>query len=169
VCAPGACKRVFLSSQSPAPAGKLGGIAGGDAFCQSTANAHQLGGAWKAWLSDATSSPSARFVRATVPYRLLDGSLVANDWTALTSGTLAHAINVFEDGTTVEAGTSFEVWTGTSAAGVYSSYSCSNWMNDTATAPTGIVGVSDLTTAGWTIVYQQFCNRTTLRLYCFEQ
>ena len=121
------------------------------------------------WLKNATTSPAARFTHPTVPYRLLSGTTVANDWTGLTSGTLLHPIDVFEDGTTIEAGTTFEVWTGTRPAGTYSGNSCNNWTNDTATAPNGDVGVTGQTNAGWSQVYMQFCNRTTLRVYCFEQ
>src|SRR5262249_60032996 len=100
VCAPGTCKRVFVSSGVPAPSGKLGGVTAADTFCQTTADGKRLGGTWKAWISDTTSSPSTRFTQATVPYRLLDGSTIANNWMALVSGTLQHSINIQEDGTT---------------------------------------------------------------------
>jgi hypothetical protein len=51
-----------------------------------------------AWLSDSTGSSSTRFTRATVPYKLVNGSTVASNWTALTSGTLAHAMDLTETG-----------------------------------------------------------------------
>jgi hypothetical protein len=170
VCAPGACKRVFVSANSPVPSGNLGSVAAMDAYCQSLANANRLGGTWKVWLSesDPMTAPSVRFTHATVPYRLLDGNVVANNWTSLTSGTLAHAINVTEDGLPVESG-SLEVWTGTTAAGTYSGNACANWTNATANLPNADVGVTNQTGAGWTKVYLQFCNRTTIHVYCFEQ
>lgn len=168
-CPEGTCKRVFVSAAVPVPSGKLGGVGGADIFCQQAADASQLGGIWKAWLSDTSSSPSARFTHATVPYRLLDGSTIAADWTALTSGALAHAINVFEDGTAVQAGVILEVWTGTTVSGTYSGNACANWTNDTATPPIADVGLSNQTNAGWTHQYQQYCNRTTIHVYCFEQ
>ena len=37
------------------------------------------------------------------PYRLLDGTLVANDWNDLTSGAIANAINVSESGSIIGA------------------------------------------------------------------
>jgi hypothetical protein len=169
VCAPGTCKRVFVSLASPAPRGNLGGIAAVDTFCQTSADAKSLGGTWKAWISDTTGSPSTRFTKATVPYRLLDGSTIAANYTALTSGTLAHAINVHEDGMPVPSGTTYEVWTGTKIDGTYSTRACANWTNDTASAPTADIGVTSVTNNGWTNIYQQFCDRTMLRVYCFEQ
>jgi hypothetical protein len=169
VCAPGTCKRVFVSSAVPAPSGKLGGAAAVDTFCQSAADAKRLGGTWKAWISDTSSSPSTRFVKATVPYRLLDGSTIANNWTALASGTLQHSINIQEDGTPLPAAAVWEVWTATTPSGVYSGDACANWTNDTANPPTADVGVTSVTNAGWTDIYQQFCDRTTLHVYCFEQ
>jgi len=140
-----------------------------DTFCQTSADAEGLGGQWKAWISDTTTSPAARFTHATVPYRLLGGVAIANDWIGLTSGTLLHAIDVFEDGTSPEAGVVLEVWTGTNVNGLYSGKSCANWTNDTASPPNADVGVTSQTNAGWTSVYQQFCDRTTHRVYCFEQ
>jgi hypothetical protein len=169
VCAPGMCKRVFLTSAVPAPSGKLGGLAGADAFCLSTATMAKLGGTWKAWLSDTSGSPSTRFTQATVPYRLLDGSTIASNWTSLTSGTLMHVINVYEDGTPVAAGVTHEVWTGTTPTGTYSGNACANWTNDTAMAPNADIGLSNQTSASWTRIYMQFCDRTTLHLICFEQ
>jgi hypothetical protein len=153
----------------PVPSGKLGGVAAVDTFCQTTADAKSLGGTWRAWISDTTSSPSTRFTKATVPYRLLDGSTIANNWTALASGTLQHAINIQEDGMPPPAAAVLEVWTGTTASGTYSGHACANWTNDTNAAPTGDVGVSSVTNSGWTNIYQQFCDRTTLHVYCFEQ
>jgi hypothetical protein len=167
-CQAGVCKRVFVSSQPPPTGGNLGGLAGADAFCQSAANSRQLGGTWKAWLSDAATSASARSTHATVPYVLLDGNIVAANWTALTSGTLAHPINVSEDGT-IHTSDVLEVWTGSTLTGAYSGRSCTSWTSNAPGPNTADVGVSDQTNADWTNRYQQYCDRTTVRLYCFEQ
>jgi hypothetical protein len=168
VCEPGACLRVFVSSGYPAGSGNLGGTSAADAFCQSAADQARLGGTWKAWLSDTKSQPSTRFTKSTVPYRLLDGNVVANNWTSLLSGTLAHAINVSETGIAFTNG-SVEVWTGTTTTGIYSGNSCADWTNDTQNPPNAEVGVSSQTNFGWTQAFVQFCNRTTIHLYCFEQ
>jgi hypothetical protein len=45
------------------------------------------------------SSPSVRFTRSAVPYRLIDGTLIANDWADLTDGTIAHDLDLTEIGT----------------------------------------------------------------------
>jgi hypothetical protein len=169
VCAPGACKRVFVSDKPPAPSAKLGSVAMADAFCQSTAAAVKLGGTWKAWISDATTSPSIRFARANVPYVLLDGTQIAANWTSLTSSTLMHAINMSELGRRFTGGDGQEVWTGTMPSGAPSGNSCGNWTNESANPPYATIGGTDVTNGAWSNLYDQFCNRTTLRVYCFEQ
>jgi hypothetical protein len=85
------------------------------------------------------------------------------------SGTLQHPINIQEDGTPPPAAAVYEVWTATRANGTYSGNACANWTNNTATPPTGDVGVTSVTNSGWTDIYQQFCDRTTIHVYCFEQ
>ncbi|MCB1058064.1 MAG: hypothetical protein KDD11_21405, partial [Acidobacteria bacterium] len=48
--------------------GNFGGLAGADAFCQSLADAVSLGGTFKAWLSDSTTSPADRFAHRSESY-----------------------------------------------------------------------------------------------------
>ena len=168
LCSSGACKRVFVTSSSPASSGAIGGLVAADAFCQSAANANQLGGAWKAWLSTSSTSAASRLAHATVPYRLLDGATVAANWAGLTSGTLSHAINVTEAGVVVPSGTILEVWTGTTTAGAHSGDTCNAWTDGSAT-PRADIGLTSETSSGWTAKYLQFCDRTNLRLYCFQQ
>jgi hypothetical protein len=162
------CKRVFVSSRPPPAGANLGGLTGADDFCQSAADTNQLGGTWKAWLSDPTTSASARLTHATVPYVLLDGHTVAANWSALTSGTLAHAIDVSEDGT-VHTSDVLEVWTGTTFAGAYSGRSCGAWTSNAPGSTTADVGLSNQTNGNWTNRYQQYCDRTNVHLFCFEQ
>lgn len=167
LCRGGICKRVFVTIDPPPTGGNLGGLAGADDFCQARADTNQLGGTWKAWLSDATSSASARLAHATVPYVLLDGTTVAANWSALTGGTLAHAIDVGEDGD-VQPGM-LEVWTGSTPSGGYSGRSCSSWRNNASGSATADVGYSSEASADWTDVFQQYCDRLNVHLYCFEQ
>jgi hypothetical protein len=86
-CAPaelcGPHKKVFVSSA--VYTGDMGGLAGADEKCNSLAAAAGLTGTYKAWLSDATESPSTRFAKAAVPYLLVDGTLIAKNWDALTN------------------------------------------------------------------------------------
>jgi uncharacterized protein DUF1554 len=168
LCGSGTCKRVFLSSGAPQPSGRLGGVAAGDIYCQTVADAEHLGGTWRAWLSDTSSSPSTRFRRATVPYRLLDGTAIANDWTSLVSGALQHAIDVDEGSGVLLSRSNFKVWTGTSPNGTYSGEACGDWTSDSA-GTTGDVGLTSQSNGQWTNAQQAFCNETGLRVYCFEQ
>jgi hypothetical protein len=80
-----------------------------------------------------------------------------------------HPINVYEDATQVAAGVTLEVWTGTTPSGTYSGNACANWTNDTANPPNADIGLSNLANGAWTQIYMQFCNRTTIHLFCFEQ
>jgi hypothetical protein len=157
-------KRVFVSS-TLMPDGKFGGIAAADNLCQTLAT--NLGGTWKAWLSDQRDSPATTFTHAAVPYRLIDGTIVANDWAGLTSGTLLHAIDHDETGALATGVT--EVWTGTNPDGTSEGDNCKNWTNNSPSAFLAIVGLFDRTDTGWTNVYLQFCDRTLMHVYCFEQ
>ncbi|MBS2011429.1 MAG: hypothetical protein JST00_00845 [Deltaproteobacteria bacterium] len=168
LCVGGACvptRRVFVSST--ASDANLGGIAAADNRCQTLATAAKLGGTWRAWISSTASSPNSRFTKATVPYRLLDGTVVASSWSDLVDGLLAHGIDRDEKGV---ATAGVEVWSGTTSAGDYSGASCNGFTsNDGSGTVTATQGITNLTTVGWTSSYLQFCNRTNPRIYCFEQ
>jgi hypothetical protein len=159
---------VFISSQAMANGG-LGSLSAADATCVRLAAAAELGGTWRAWLSDARSSPASHFTQSALPYRLLDGSQVAASWTALTSGGLEHAIDVRETGDPVPAGSVVQVWTGTTPSGSASGVSCGNWTNNSPGLPNGEVGLSSRLDRGWTQAVVQLCSRTGVHIYCFEQ
>ena len=108
---PMSSNRVFVTSTNYT--GNLGGLAGADAKCQERANAANLGGTWKIWLSDTTGSPSTRFTKSSNPYKLLNGTTIANNWSDLTDGTLQNPLNMTELGTTVQTST----WTNTKING----------------------------------------------------
>ncbi len=89
-------KRVFVTSTKHD--GNMGGIAGADAICQSTADGESLGGTWKAWLAtDNTDEPVDRFVQNPGPYVMLDGTIIANDFADLNGYNTAR-IQVDETG-----------------------------------------------------------------------
>jgi hypothetical protein len=141
-------------------------------MCQSIADSAGLGGSWMAWISDSQSSPSVRFTPAQVAYRLVDGTTVAADWTALTSGTLAHAIDHDEHAQPV---INQEVWTATQSDGAHmtnmgllTASDCQDFAWNANDMTTAAVGFTSRVDPGWTGIYQQFCYRTA-RLYCFEQ
>jgi hypothetical protein len=135
-----------------------------DAVCQGLADAHALGGTYKAWLSSAAGTAAARLTQFNMPYRMLDGSTIASSWNDLTDGTLAHPIDVREDGTGLA--TSVEVWTGTMQNGGDGAFNCSNWSTTSGSA---IIGVSSSITFEWTYSRQEFCSAGGVHLYCFEQ
>jgi hypothetical protein len=160
-----ASHRVFITSTGSTA--KLGGVQGADAKCQSLADSVHLGGTWRAWLSTgAATKPNSRFTLATKPYRLLDGTLVANNYSDLTSGSIRASIQIDETGKNVG---NPEVWTGTSTNGNGAVTGCGGFTDDSDAATPATVGVADQQNGAWTDVYEQSCNRTTQRLYCFEQ
>lgn len=139
-------------------------MAGGDAKCQTRADAAGLGGAWKAWLSDSTTNAKDRIEDAQ--YVRLDNALIANNKADLTDGTIANPISINENNITQSGNRG--VWTGTNPDGNKASggdfANCVNWTGDGS----GIVGIDDLTTSLWTFVGALDCSVNPNRLYCFE-
>ncbi len=167
VCVAGTCipaMRVFVSSAFYT--GDLGGNPGADAKCRTLAIGAQLPGEWKAWVADMASSPGVRFTKAIVPYRLIDGTLVATSFAALASGGLAHAIDMDEMGRPFMPPS--EVWTGSDVAGALSADGCVSFTSSLPTATFATQGHCDAVDATWTNAYQQYCDRNA-HLYCFEQ
>jgi hypothetical protein len=198
-CGGGCCpkyKTVFVTSQLYD--GALGGVAGGDSKCQALADAQSLYGKYMAWLSEGAnpSSPSARMTHATVPYRLVNGTLVASDWNALTNTASVyfnHAIDTTEQGGPAPVGTacsgaaidftgttSVPVWSNTLSDGTFNGlYSyCPDanggWSSNTAQ----LVRIGDATAIG--IRWSQACFGNarvggpspcgqTAALYCIQQ
>jgi hypothetical protein len=155
-------KAVFVTST--ATLGGFGGVFGGDAICQTRANAAGLSGTFMAWLSDPGASPAGRFTQSTVPYVMVDGTQIAESWTDLTDGTLEHAIDRTELNT-LYAGS---VWTATQPNGTFvGSVSCNGWTALGANV-TGINGSAASTINTWTQAGGTFCNNA-FPLYCFEQ
>ncbi len=151
--------------------GALGGLSGADAKCQAAAfNAGpSLTGTYKAWLSDTSDSPSTRFVQATVPYKLVDGTVIANNWADLIDGTLLAAINVDENGDPGSNGVA--VWTatetdGTLISGATTALTCDNWTLTTAQADGGR---RDFSSFAWTDAGAPNACTGLDHLYCFEQ
>jgi hypothetical protein len=164
-CGAGGPCRVFLSSVRYD--GNLGGLSGADAKCQGLAAAAGLPGSYKAWLSDSTSAPISRFTPSSGPYRLLNGTTIAANWTELTDGTLAAPINVTETGGGV--GEPARVWTHTRItgdAGGSPDAHCANWS--TSTGVEGNWGIATVNLASWTDAGEASCTNPS-HLYCFQQ
>ena len=163
-CAPES-KFVFVSSAEYD--GDLRGLSGADSKCQGLAEAAGLPGTYKAWLSsNATSSPSTRFTRSTIPYVLVDGSVVATDWGDLTDNDINHYIDIDEFGLSH----STFVWTNTTSAGLTTSSSiyrnCIRWGFN-GIAADGEMG-HNRTYSQWTRGDKFLCSNTA-PIYCFEQ
>jgi prepilin-type N-terminal cleavage/methylation domain-containing protein len=159
-------KRVFITSTTYN--GNLGGLSGADAKCQERANAASLGGTWKAWLSDSTSSPSTRFTKAT-GYKLLSGTVVAYSWTDLTDGILVAGIKSTEFNSAPSI--PFETWTNTQIDGRAHLFHCTRWGTSSSNG-SGLQGTSFpdslATNNSWTLNGTTQCD-VLRRLYCFEQ
>ena len=154
---------VFVSSSLYA--GDLGGLAGADNKCQQLASTAGLSGTYKAWLSDNNTSAASRLVHATVPYKMVDGTVIANDWSDLTDGTIAAAIGKTETGGVSGTGI---IWTNTNSNGtINGTNSCLNWT-DTSSLNSGRWGSTSQTDTQWTGKSLQACG-SPKALYCFQQ
>jgi hypothetical protein len=182
VVAPPENALVFVTSQRYT--GDFGGVEGADAICQDLAAAAGHSGTFMAWLStnDFSSSPAARFTPSSVPYELVDGRIVADNWADLTDGSIQTTIDLDEWGnpspTTMVY--SFTMTDGT--PGVFGSASsncyggdcnCNGWTNGNQSGsptPGSAVGQTNQTNDDWTdYSYGNFCGPTGYPFYCFEQ
>lgn len=182
-CLPGKLcgKRVFVTST--VSNGNLGGLAGADSKCQERALAAvpTLPGTYKAWLSDDVASPSTRFKKAAIPYRLVSGTLIANDWIDLTDGTLTNPINLDEFGAAAPTNELCGVgevspwtWTSTEGTDLVASWgarvagmNCMNWTD-------GIASHAELGSGNKATDWASWCNaprgcNLLAPLFCFQQ
>jgi hypothetical protein len=180
-------RRVFITSQTHKA--NFGGLAAGDNICGGAASAAGLGGTWAAWLSIAATSASSRLEHASVPYQLLDGTIVAADWTELTSGSLRHPIDHDENDNVVSptpppymtpyTGTA---WTGTNDDGTSAgtaAYTCDDWTYSISMGSNlygGLAGINPYgedggaTGKSWTSGPDYNCSDAyASSLYCIEQ
>jgi hypothetical protein len=164
-------KRVFVTSQAfsgdlKTQAGAASGVAGGDALCQTTADARSLGGTWKAYLATPTHRASSSFTHPG-PWTLMggDGGVLFANLAALAVGVPSVPIDHDELGQPV--GTQ-EVWTGSDFGGYVSYFDhCGSWTEPYGNTY-GLAGTTASTTRWRTNVSSGVCG-TPRRLYCFEQ
>ena len=154
-------RRVFVTEA--VQDGSFGGIPAADGICASEAAAAGLNGEFQAWLSTMTSPVADRFVRSTVPYVLVDGTVVADGWDDLVDGSIQAPINLDANGQPRDG----DVWTGTLPSGQpYTGGDCEGFTD--ALAGISQCGSTQNTEALWTAAQTPACN-TPLRLYCVEQ
>jgi hypothetical protein len=182
VCVDDACsktpKHVFVTSEL-VEGGDIGGLTGGDDICRRLAVAAGLSSSYAAWLSDDTGSPASRFPEDAGPYVLVDGTIIANNWTDLTAGSLRHPIDLTEQGgpppvSTAACGTS-SVWSNTTSNGTLfdAGASCGNWSNPMgSTAAFGSSANSalwsEMCATGAAGVGTPICDAMA-PIYCFER
>ena len=175
-------KRVFITS-GRFTGSQIGGLTGADAKCQAEADAAQLGGTYKAWLSDITGSPSTRFKRSLLaPYVRTDGLVLAQNYDDLIDGTLGgpinkNAMNQTQTGAAICDTNTFWVWsnTGSDGVGFGDASSCSGWTSNLGGSAWGRNDRSDSLWAsscsgGANPAPPEipFCGKAA-NLYCFEQ
>lgn len=173
-CYAAACTKAVFVTSTAVPA-NFGGVAQADKLCQDAAAGAGLAGTFQAWLSDSTTSPFKRAGQSTVPYQLVSGVRIAEDWDQLVASGPAAPIDVDERGQKVaDEAMSAVVWTNTGRDGRAESYSmasnfCADWTNN---APTdqAVVGwmTKRMAADDWTFAVVQPCTGSA-RLYCFQQ
>jgi hypothetical protein len=155
--------------------GDMGGLSGVLGKCTDAARAVPLEGKYLPWISTENFSPFADFKNQdtlNVPYVMLSGEQVAESFSALTSGTLEHAIDINEWG--IKRDTTLGVWTNTTYDGKMrpGGLDCSGWTDEGSTAEVGDTAHTD---AKWTDSYGAACDGATFpsgsggHLYCFQQ
>jgi hypothetical protein len=170
---------IFVSSVSYSA--NLGGLDGADAKCQGLAQVAGLPGTFKAWLSDKKTAARDRLTHADVPYKLVDGTVIAKSWAELTSGTLAHGIYKTEKGSSPPAQQNARcypsAWTFTDQyGGIENMGDCKGWTDTEAEAVavdagTGtVLGFPGSTYPTWTEgCWDTLACSFTAPLYCIEQ
>lgn len=145
----------------------LGGLYGADQRCQSLAAKAELPRflTFKAWLSTPAMSVSERLQHSRGRYVLVNGLVVAQDWDALTSGTLENPIMVDEKSMTQDT----LAWTGTLASGEPSlgAKFCADW-DDSGVFESGGIGLSASTDSTWSFFENSGCI-ANVHIYCVQQ
>jgi len=166
--APVGSKRVFITS-SIYP-GDLGGFSGADQKCQQNADSAGLVGQWKAWLGNYANPVTSRLEHSQGQYQLLNGVIIADNWTDLLDGSLKAPIDITEKNQqfAYSLGGVWGIWTGTASDGIGTlNVNCKNWTSSEGTE-FGTVG-SASTDSRWTFENFSLSCATPKPLYCFEQ
>lgn len=159
-------RRVFITAD-PYSA-DLGGVDGADQACQDAAEAIGLLGSWQAWISQFQDGVSDRFTPSDVPYLMLDGTPIADDWDDLTDGMIQHAIDLDEHMMTSPSPRT--VWTATQFSGAgLDGTDCNGWTDDTEGSASVGTSFAKITSGNWTIGGERQCTDTDVHLYCFEK
>jgi cysteine-rich repeat protein len=165
--------RRYVFATTTTYTGNLGGIAGADQRCNQRAQAANLPGTYMAWISVVGTSPSTRFTQSAVPYVLVNGTVVADNWADLVNGSLDNAIARTEMNTVTPdtagacEGSVRLVRTGTNSNGTQGPNICNNFTSS-ANASLGTAGRTTSVTATWSNCAPMACDML-LPIYCFQQ
>jgi hypothetical protein len=170
-CVGETCRRTVFATAATYP-GNLGGVAGAHQKCQAAANLAGLAGTFKAWISDGSESPGQSFTHSAVPYTLVQGTIIAQDWDDLVDGSLLAPINKTETGGVAPV----LAWTGTGPDGECSfscspaDYHCLSWTTSDG-AYGGMHGRTTAMDQAWTEAWSvgAACFSSGIGLYCFQQ
>lgn len=168
LCMTGVCtavKRLFVTSTKYP--GNLGGLTGADQKCLTAAQAANLGGSWKAWLSDSSNDALDR-ITDVGPWYVREQSGIQSFLRLVFNNKANLATTPIGSLTYDERGVSNSndfFWTGTLTGGVKSAQTCVNW---TSSMMTDSAGVGSGSGTGWT---QQgtFGCATPRSILCIEQ
>lgn len=173
---PGA-KRVFVSSlrysaDLRTAGGQATGLASADYICQNLADAAQIGGTWRAWISTSTTN-AIDHITGTGPWYRMDGAMAFPNRARLGTTPLVP-VSIDEMGGTPDP--FYEAWTGTALGGFKAplgsrqSVTCWDWTSTVdSTMVGGVVGDIDANGSSWTDLATGYCSPFARRLYCFEQ
>jgi len=166
------CQRYVFVSSDVFTGEDMGGATSADARCDQVGRGYKAAPVfkqrhWQAWISDDNTNTvaSARLAHGEKPYRMIDGTLVANSWVQLTSGSILATIVLDEAGNALSSDET--VWTGTNAFGQRASATCTGWTlaGGSNTGTFGTVGKTDTT---WTSTGNDGCSNPK-HLYCIEK
>lgn len=194
-CAAGQCKvadagtpqpkrlfitRSYYDGDLKTAGGATSGLLGGDKLCQVAADSVNLGGTFKAWLSDETTAAIDR-IAGNGPWVNMKGEVVFNNRATLALGPLKPILWDERGNNTTPQGSSWtNVWTGSNASGqLYNGPAsgtfgsnvkgdCSGWSSSALNGVYGSYGMNNSTGTNWTEDYAADCH-TQRPLYCFEQ
>jgi hypothetical protein len=162
-------KAVFVTKSSFKS--NMGGLSGADAKCQAEADDPESivpSGTYMAWLSDGTNSPDTRFTKSSHPYVLPDATVVAENYSDLTDGSILSAINI--DPTSAPAEWQM-FWSSTNSDGTSDQdlLTCVGWTwTDTLTYSHAMLGHTGKKSKLWSHYTREKC-RPSYRLACFQQ
>jgi len=166
-------RQVFISSEIfqgnfKPQIGDFFGVELADAHCQELADAADLPGVYKAWLSQGNKSPKNRFgIDDTFlgRYERPDGVPIAEGWSGLTSGTLMNKIDADETGA---EGGGAAAWTNTATDGSSKgSYDCQEWSSKSSMDKGGY-GSSEYLDENWTELVELNSCLNSARVYCIQ-